>query len=214
MKSVIFKSDPVERFTVIFKQMLETRRKSGQKQHDLIDICIEWFDKLDTPEFRSAKVTELSLVCQTFVFFFAAQDQISTMVSSTIYHMTQDPEIERKVYEELDATFAKHNGQIEHEHLPELVYMNACILEALRLYPFFHRAERVCTKDWSNEEYNLHFKKGQVVQFPIWAINRCEEYNENGGTFDPERWMPENKDKMNPYSSTSFGFGPRYNAFN
>ncbi len=209
MSGTIFKPEPVARFVSIFKQVMKERRQSGQKYNDVVDMCIEWYDKLDTPEYKNAKITELSIFCQALVFFFASQDQVSTMVSMVIYHMIQDPEIEKKVYEEVDAVFAKHNGKIEHEHLSELVYLNACISEALRLYPFFHRTERVCTKDWVNEEYGLHIKKGMTIIIPITAINRCSEYNHDGDKFDPERFMPENKDKLNIYSSTSFGWGPR-----
>jgi len=205
----IFKSEPVQRFGVIFRQMMDERRKSGQKMNDVVDMVIEWWDKLDTPEFKQAKVTELSLLCQALVFFFAAQDQISTMVAGVIYHMTKDSDLEKRIYEEVDRVFAKHNGKLEHEQLNELVLMNSCINECLRLYPFFHRAERVCTKDWENEEYNLKIKKGTVIQIPIWALNRNSEYTENAENFDPDRFMPENKDKLNPYATTSFGHGPR-----
>ncbi len=187
--------------------MINERRKSGQTFNDVVDMCIEWYDKLDSPEFKQAKITELTICCQALVFFFGGQGQLSTMISTTIYHMTQDPEIERKIYNEVDSVFAKHNGKIEHEHLSELVYLNACISEALRLYPNVHRFERTCSKDWVNEEYGLHVKKGMTIQFPIWAINRCDEYNSNGEKYEPERFMPGNRDRINPYASSSFGQG-------
>ncbi len=209
MNTTIFKPEPVAKFVRIFKQMMDERRKSGQKFNDVVDLCIDWYDKLDTPEYKQAKVTEFTIICQALVFFFAAQDQVSTMIASAIFHMTQNPEMERKLYKEVDAVFAKHNGKVEHEHLSEFVYLNACINESLRLYAFFHRPERVCTKDWVNEEYGLHIKKGMTIMFPVWAINRCEEYNPNGHMYDPERFMPENKDKLNVYASTGFGHGPR-----
>jgi cytochrome P450 len=205
----IFKPEPVAKFVKIFKQMMEERRRTGVKHNDVVDMCLDWYDRLDSPEFKKAKINELSIFCQALVFFFAAQDQVSTQVTMAIFHMIQDPEIERKLYQEIDAVFSKHNGKLEHEHLSELVYTNACINEALRMYPFFYRAERVCTKDWHNEEYNLSIKKGMTIQFPLWAINRCSEYNPEGDKFIPDRFMPENKDKLNIYSSTSFGFGPR-----
>jgi len=205
----MFRAEPVKQFTAIFRQMMDERRKSGQRTNDVIDMCIDWWDKLDTPEYKQLKITELTLIMQALIFWFAAQDQISTMVAGVIYHMTKDPELERRIYEEVDRVFAKHNGKIEHDQLKELVLMNSCINECLRLYAFFHRTERVCTKDWENEEYNLKIKKGMVIQIPIWALNRNPEYNENPDTFDPDRFMPENKDKLNTYSSTAFGFGAR-----
>jgi len=189
--------------------MMEQRRQSGEKKNDVIDMCVEWADKLDTPEMKKEGMTELTILAQALVFFFAGQDQISTLVASALYHIATNPEIAKKAYDEVDAVFKKYNGKVEHDQLNELVYINACINESLRMYPFFHVTERVCTKDWTNETHNLHIKKGMVVMLPIWAANRNPEYNENPDKYDPERWMPENKDKLNPYSSTSFGFGPR-----
>lgn len=188
---------------------MQERKNSGVVKNDVVDLYIEWHDKLDTPEFKKAKITEATLMCQILVYFFAGQDQISTIISSTLYHITKDPELEKKIYEEVDAVFARHNGKIEHEHLNELVHLNACLNESLRLYPFFYRTERVCTKEWKCEKYGFTIPKGLTVILPIWAINRNPEYVEYPEDYYPSRWLPENKDKMNVYSSTSFGHGPR-----
>jgi len=207
MPAAIFDTDAVKKFSIIFKKMMEERRKSGEKKNDVVDMCVEWADKLDTPQMKKEGITELTIMCQALVFFFAGQDQISTLVATTLYHVATNPEIAKKAYAEVDAVFKKHNGIIEHENISELVYLNACISESRRLYPFFYRTERECTKEWRNDKYNLTIKKGTLVQLPIWAANRNPEYNEDPDKYDPERWMPENKDKINVYSSTSFGFG-------
>ncbi|ODM98397.1 Cytochrome P450 3A40 [Orchesella cincta] len=205
----IFGNTGIQRFRTIFRQLMDDRRKSGVKKNDVVDMCVEWADQLDTPQMKKENVTELTIMCQALVFFFAGQDQMSTLVATTLYHIATNPEIAKKAYEEVDTVFKKCNGELDHEHIPELVYINACINESLRLYPFFYRTERVCTKDWKNEKHNLTIKKGTVIQFPIWAANRNPEFNEDPEKYDPERWMPENKHKINVYSSTSFGFGPR-----
>ncbi|CAL8102597.1 unnamed protein product [Orchesella dallaii] len=204
-----FNPEAAQKWRKVFKQMIEERRRSGEKKNDIMDMCVEWMERLDAPKMKEAKFSEMTLICQGLVFFFAGQDQISTLIATTIYHIATNPEIAKKAYAEVDEVFAKHDGKLEHEHLTELVYLNACLSESLRLYPFFHKTERVCTKDWSNEEHGLHIKKGMTVILPVWAANRNAEYNVDPDTYDPERWMPENKDKMNPYTSTSFGFGPR-----
>lgn len=173
-------------------------------------MCLEWFDRLESPEFKNAKMSEITIFAQALVFFFATQDQVSTMTSAVIFHMTQDPELEKRVYQEIDAAFAKNNGKLQHEHLPELVFLNACISEALRLYAFSiawnvfaQRTGKMKSLDWTEN------KKGMTIQIPIWAINRNPEYNEKPNDFIPDRFMPENKHKLNVYASTAFGHGPR-----
>jgi cytochrome P450 len=208
-KEPLLKPEAVEKFVKLFKHMMEERRRSGQNRNDLVDMCLDWWDKLESPEFNKVKISELTLLMQALIFFVAAQDQLSTMVASVIYHMTKDPELERKIYEEVDGSFAKNNGKIGHEQLSQLTILNACIQECLRLYPVFHRTERMCTKDWVNEEYNLSLKKGTTVVIPIYALNRNGEYHDNPDDFNYERFMPENKDKLNPFAFTSFGHGPR-----
>lgn len=51
---------PAHEFIEIFKNILAERRKSGEKKNDVVDLCLEWYDKLDTPEFKAAQITELT----------------------------------------------------------------------------------------------------------------------------------------------------------
>lgn len=104
-----------------------------------------------------------------------------------IYYLCQNPEMEKRLHEEISSVFAKHNGHIEHEHLNELPYLTACISEAARMNPFFYRAERVCTKPWKNEQFGLSIPKGMTIQIPIWAANRNPEYFEEPDKFIPDR---------------------------
>lgn len=160
-------------------------------------------DKLDTPEYKRIGITEKTIVCQAFVFFFAGQDQIANISSVMVNFMIKNPDVERKVYQELDAFLERHKGKIEFENIYELQYLHACLTEALRFVPFFSRTERVCTKDWENKEFNLKIKKGITVVIPIWASNQNPKYFKDPETFDPERFMPANKDKLHPYALTS-----------
>ncbi|CAG0924400.1 unnamed protein product [Notodromas monacha] len=69
------------------------------------------------------------------------------------------------------------------------------------------KIERGCTK--SCEIKGLKFERGDTVVFPMWTIHHTEEYHPDPNTFDPERFAPENKSKLVPYTYFPFGQGPR-----
>ena len=86
--------------------------------------------------------------------------------------------------------------------------MKACMDETLRMNPPLIRIERVCNKDWVHEPSGLHIKKGTCVQVPCYAVHYDDKYFPEPETFKPERFLPENKDKLNQYAYLSFGQGP------
>lgn len=195
---------------ILVTQMMETRRQARKKSKeegpgDTLDFFITLMDKVDTPEFKKLKITKHTVVAQAVMIFIGGQDQISTIVAVMIYNLLLHPEIEASVYRELD----KVVGKINYETLSQLPYLQACITEAARLNPFFSRTERVCTRDWDNDEFNLHIKKGMVVQINIWACNRNPKYFTDPDKFSPDRFLPGRKEKLHPYAMTSWGFGPR-----
>lgn len=101
----------------------------------------------------------------------------------------------------------RHSGKIEHETLNELAYLNACILETLRIFPSLLRIDRMCTKEWTYEPLGLIIPKGTVVQIPVFPVHFDPENFPDPHAFKPERFLPENKDKLNQYAFLSFGLG-------
>ena len=55
----------------------------------------------------------------------------------------------------------------------------------------------------------LTIKKGMSIQIPIHAIHHCPDFYPSPNRFDPERFLPENRDKLIPYTYLPFGAGPR-----
>ncbi|CAG0923875.1 unnamed protein product, partial [Notodromas monacha] len=83
------------------------------------------------------------------------------------------------------------------------------IMRKSRSHRFFSlsRIDRECTK--SCEINGLQFKKGDAVVIPMWSIQHNEDYHPDPDTFRPERFAPENKSKMVPYTYFPFGQGQR-----
>lgn len=89
----------------------------------------------------------------------------------------------------------------------ELIYVHAFMNETLRMHPPLIRIERVCQKDWRDEVTGLEIKEGVTVQVPCFALHYDEEFYPDPYEFRPERFLPKNRDKLNPYAFVAFGQG-------
>ncbi len=200
-------------------------RTTPNSPPDVVDICIAQLKKLSTPEYQQAKMTRETILCQAFNFFFSGQDETSLVISAMIYHLLTAPPEQRlqdKLLEEVDNLWeddTDYDGDglgiglnskfpSRDRLLKEAPFLQACIMEALRLYPF-NGSERVCTKSWTCEKYNFTIPEGITVLAPLWAVNRNPDYFEDPEAFKPERFLLENRAKLHAYAWSSFGHGPR-----
>ena len=189
--------------------MGERKAMEDHGSKDMIPTFNELAEKAKTPEFQNIGITEVTAVSQSLMFLFAGFDTLATTMTMLCYYLAKYPDKQVKLLEEVDHFLAQHEGDIDHDTQKELPYLSACISETLRLRPPTVRAERICVKDWKDEETGLVIKKGTVVQFPMWAIHRDEKYWSEPEEFKPERFLAENKDKINQYAYLPFGHGPR-----
>lgn len=56
-------------------------------------------------------------------------------ITSTMLQLSQNPDKQDKLYEELLKALPAHNSPITPETLENLPFLKACIKEALRMYP-------------------------------------------------------------------------------
>lgn len=68
---------------------------------------------------------------------------------------------------------------------------------------------RVCTQDYEIPDSHVTLKKGQKVAISVLGMHRDPDYFPKPEVFDPDRFSPENKDRIVPYSYLPFGEGPR-----
>lgn len=131
-------------------------------------------------------------------------------MSACIFELL-DGEIQDRLADELSK--ALDHLEPESEEYFETVmtgipYLDAVVKESMRKYPPVKRLERRVEV----EEYklgNVLLKKDQLVEIPCIAVHRSEEYYPDPNVFNPERFMPENKHLLVPYTYLPFGQGPR-----
>ena len=93
--------------------------------------------------------------------------------------------------------------------MSRLPYLEAVIKETLRRYPPVLNLVRECTTDGYQLTPEITLRKGTPIFIPTPAIHLCPEHYPNPLTFNPERFMPENKEHLVPYTFLPFSVGPR-----
>ncbi len=154
------------------------------------------------------QLTEDEILAQAWLFFVAGYETTATTLTFCSYELALNPECQEKLCEELKSAMDS-NGEINYETLAKLPYLDSVISETLRLYPPVLRLEREAMTDYKLGNTGITLLKGQLVEIPVFAIHHSEEYYPNPERFFPERFMPENRDQIIPYTYIPFGAGPR-----
>lgn len=79
------------------------------------------------------------------------------------------------------------------------------------MYPALPILNRVCNKDYTIPGLGSKIEKGTAIIIPTYAIHKDQKYYPNPDTFDPDRFLSENRATKGfadmPY--LPFGDGPR-----
>ncbi|XP_054157203.1 cytochrome P450 3A9-like [Oppia nitens] len=157
-------------------------------------------DKLD--------IKEVDIVGTSFVFLLAGYETTATLLAHLIYLLAINPEAQLKLVDEIRG-HCDANGHIDYETIIRLPYLDACISEALRMYGPAPITSRVPSQDYKLGNTGITVEKGTTIMIPIHALHHCPDYFPEPKQYRPERFLPENRDKIIPYTYLPFGAGPR-----
>lgn len=205
-----FDNGPTHLIESTFRHILQSRRKTGEKKtFDFVDILNDLIDRTTTTEYKELKISEDTIISQAVNIFLGGYETSGTTSTVLLYYLARHPDVQKHLQTEIDSIFEKSNGKIDHESIrdEQTPYLTACINEALRLCPPLYRPERICTKDWSYE--NIKIKRNTTIFLCNWALHRDPANFDDPDAFEPERFLPKNKDKINPYAFVPFGHGQR-----
>lgn len=156
-------------------------------------------------------LTENEIIAQMAIFFFAGSESTASTISNVIFELAHHQEPQKKVQQEIDECFARHCSEdlVElYEAISKLPYFSAVVKESLRKNPVVIRTERCLNAD-NYKLDGVEIDKGTIIEIPLQAIHLNENYWPEPEVFRPERFLPENKDNIVPYSYLPFGDGPR-----
>jgi cytochrome P450 len=123
----------------------------------------------------------------------------------TWYLLSQNPEAERRMHEEIDRVL---QGRLPgFDDLPRLRYTEMVMAEALRLYPPAWAMGRLAVHDFELGPYRL--PAGTTVLASQYILHRDARFFPDPLRFDPERHTPEAKAARPRGAYCPFGMGTR-----
>lgn len=122
-----------------------------------------------------------------------------------MHRTSADKNIVVKLREEIDTVLG--DKMPTYESSKEMKYAEACLYEALRLYPSVPRNIKVCVQD-DVLPNGVEIRKGEFFQWSSWTMGRSTEiWGPDAKEYHPERWLDGTKNS--PAKFPAFHAGPR-----
>lgn len=189
----------IEELDQLLERTIGERRKSKEDTGDLLSMLMMATDE------DGNSMSDQQLRDEAMTIFLAGHETTANALTWTFYLLSQHPEIEAKVFEEVDRVLAGRAPTLA--DLPKLTYLEKVLKEAMRLYPPASGLNREPIEDVELGGY--HLPKGAFVVVSMYSLHRTPAYFPEPEKFDPERFSPENEAKIPKYAYLPFGGGPR-----
>jgi cytochrome P450 len=167
---------------------------------DLLTLLLEASD----PE-TGKGLSDVEVRANIVTFIGAGHETTANALSWSLYLLSQDERARMRIEREVDEVLGE--GPIEPHHLERLVYTRAVIDEAIRLYPPAPYMSRAAIAD--DQIGKLLIPAGSIVAIAPYVLHRHRKLWDEPDAFRPERFMPEERGRIDRFAYLPFGAGPR-----
>ncbi|GAB7014065.1 cytochrome P450 [Halolamina salina] len=155
---------------------------------------------------ENGEQTDEQLRDEMMTMLLAGHDTTALTLTYTWFLLSEHPEVERRLHEEIDAVV--DDGRPTMADVRELEYTEWVIKEAMRLYPPVYTIFREPREPVEIGDYTI--PEGAAIMLPQWAVHRSDDHWDDPASFDPERWRPERAEERPRFAYFPFGGGPRH----
>ncbi|XP_010923101.1 cytochrome P450 86A1 [Elaeis guineensis] len=155
-------------------------------------------------------------------FVLAGRDTSSVALSWFFWTITQRPDVEKKVVDEIAAVLRQTRGPdvarwveepLDFDELERLEYLKAALAETLRLYPSVPQDSKYVVADDVLPDGTV-VPAGSTVTYSIYSVGRMEGiWGKDCMEFRPERWLTADGGRFelakDTYRFVAFNGGPR-----
>jgi cytochrome P450 len=180
-------------------RLIRQRRADPNAHTDLLAMLMQAKDEngngMDDRQLRDEAIT----------FLLAGHETTALSLSWAWYLLSQNPDAEAKLHRELNELPGGRSPNSE--DLPQLIYTERVVKEAMRLYPPAWAVARTLIKDIELGGYRV--PKGSNIVISQWVMHRDARFFRDPEKFDPDRWSPERAQEVPKFAYFPFGAGPR-----
>ena len=189
------------RLDTTIHRMIDERRRNNKDNGDLLSLLLASQDG----EGEGERMTDQQIRDEAITLFLTAFDTTSTALTWTWYLLSQNPNAEAELHEELDRVL---QGRIPtFADLPQLRYTRMVLAESMRLYPPTYVIPRQALQDFSIDKYIV--PGGTLILMSPYLIHHDSRFHPDPETFNPRSWAPHSQGQTPKYAYFPFGGGPR-----
>ena len=196
--------EKVEYIRGLMKERLQNRYDSIAAGTDTTEDILSYIIKANQ---FSDKLTIEDVVDDFFVFLIAGMETTAITMSILLWYMLKDKETAKRLKDEVNKTFGDKK-ELGFEDLNNLVYLEQCIKEVLRL----HAPSRISFRMSPNKTTTvdgIELPPKSRVLVSVEAVHRLGSIWSNPDKFDPSRFEPDRIKDIRPFTYMPFNAGPR-----
>jgi len=185
----------------IVEQLIRDRRSAGDRGEDLLSILL----RAQNEGSNGARMTDEQIHDEMMNLLIAGYETVSNALAWTWYLLSEHPEVEAQLHEEIDRVLA--NRLPTFADIAALQCTENVIRESLRLYPPLWMVWRRAIEDYPLDGYVA--PAGSIIIMSQHVMHRDERYFAEPLRFNPERWTKEFSERLPKFAYFPFGGGPR-----
>ncbi len=148
-------------------------------------------------------LSQEEVYANVLTFIGAGHETTANALTWALYLLSLAPDWRDRLAAEADAAFS---GPVENL-VERLVQTRAVIEEAMRLYPPVANISREALD--ADDLCGRRIRKGTLVMIPPWVLHRHKLLWTRPNHFDPSRFLPGEREKIDRFAYLPFGAGPR-----
>jgi cytochrome P450 len=189
----------IQALDTVIDEIIAERITQPRESTDLLGMFLSARDDDDQPMSHS----QLRDECKTL--FLAGHETTALTLTWSIWLLLRHPDCVRTLQAELTQVIGDRLPTMA--DMPNLVYTEQVIREAMRLYPPAYTIARSCIADVTIGDYAI--PAGKDVTLSQYAMHRDPRWYDQPDAFIPSRWSEEFKAQLPKYAYFPFGGGPR-----
>lgn len=184
---------------VIYGQINDRRAKGDMEGSDFLAGLLRM--QADNPQISDRQIRD-----ELFTLFFAGHETTAISLSWTLYLLSQNPDAEAKLHEEVDRIL---DGRLPAmEDVPNFSYLRQVIMESMRVYPAVWTVARSPASE-GIQVGEYYIPRKSMILLSTYITQHDERFFPNPERFIPERFTVEEQAKRPKYCYFPFAGGNR-----